>query len=97
VLLEAYAVLTRLPALQRISPALVGEALASLDLPVLELPGSAHVDLVAKLAGGGLGGGATYDGLVAATALHHGLALVSADTRARPVYDLVGVSVESLA
>ena len=96
VLLETYAVLTRLPALQRIAPAVAGEALAALDLPKLELPGSAYADLVADLAAGGLRGGATYDGLVAATALHHGLALVTADSRARPVYDLVGVTVESL-
>lgn len=45
----------------------------------------------------GLRGGALYDALIAATAAHHGLRLLSADRRARPTYGALGVDVTYLA
>jgi predicted nucleic acid-binding protein len=39
-----------------------------------------------------LSGGAAYDGLVAAAALHHDLVLLTGDRRARPTYLALGVA-----
>ncbi len=96
VMIETYSVLTRLPARHRVTPAIAGQALAALRHDVLDLPGAAHRDLVATLSRAGVRGGAVYDALVAATAQHHGLALVTADRRARRVYELVGVDIAPL-
>jgi predicted nucleic acid-binding protein len=70
-MVEAYAVLTRLPSPHRLAPAdawalvktnfVAGAALAT-------LPAAAHVTLLDTLAGAGLGGGRSYDALIAATA-----------------------------
>jgi predicted nucleic acid-binding protein len=68
---ETYAVLTRLPAPHRLAPSdawtlvrtnfVDNAALVTLDAP-------AHVAVLEKLAGAGIGGGRTYDGLIAACA-----------------------------
>ncbi|MEX0427861.1 PIN domain-containing protein [Nocardioides sp. DS6] len=42
----------------------------------------------------GVGGGATYDALIAATAQHHEHRLLTADRRARATYDALGVDYE---
>lgn len=70
---EAYAVLTRLPSPHRLAPAdawrlikvnfVTGATLAA-------LPGAAHIALLDALAASGLGGGRTYDALIAASAAH---------------------------
>jgi predicted nucleic acid-binding protein len=41
-------------------------------------------------------GGAVYDALVAAVAREHGLPLLTADDRARPTYEAMGITVEWL-
>lgn len=92
VLVECYSVLTRLPAPQRWSAAAAAELIAGLRLDALSLPGDLHQPLIAELARHGVRGGATYDGLVAATAKHHDLHLVTRDRRACPTYDAVGVT-----
>ncbi len=92
VLLETYSVLTRLPAPHRIAPADAGAAIDALGTGLLNLPPRAHRALVAALAAGNIRGGATYDALVAATARHHGLTLLTRDRRARATYDLIGVN-----
>jgi predicted nucleic acid-binding protein len=67
-LLEAFAVLTRLPAPHRIAP---GDAWALLEAnfvapaTVVALDGSAHAALLSRLAAAGTGGGRTYDALIA--------------------------------
>lgn len=96
VLVETYSVLTRLPAPHRLSPAIAGQAVAGIGLEVLTLPGAAQIDMLGSLAEEGVRGGATYDGLVAATAKHHGLALVTADRRAQATYATVGVDFQIL-
>lgn len=91
---ETYAVLTRLPGDARVSPA---DAVALIDdnfprlltLP-LDVAGRCH----RELADLGVSGGATYDGLVALAARHHGAVLVTRDARARSTYEAVGVRVE---
>jgi predicted nucleic acid-binding protein len=66
-LVEAYAVLTRLPAPHRLAPA---DAWALLSANFVEpaklvaLAGPAHAVLLARLAAAGTGGGRTYDALI---------------------------------
>jgi predicted nucleic acid-binding protein len=72
-LVEAYAVLTRLPSPHRLAARdawAVLQANFVTDATVATLPGTAHVALLDALAGAGLGGGRTYDSLIAATAAH---------------------------
>lgn len=91
---ETYSVLTRLPAGLRRSPA---DALRLLErnFPASEFLGKAEAARLGRaLAGLGISGGAVYDALVGAAARQHGLPLVSADGRARPVYEALGVDLE---
>lgn len=91
VLVEAYSVLTRLPAPHRIAPAVAERAVTSLALPVVVLSGDQHRDLIASLARASVSGGAVYDGIVAATSREHDLHLLTRDRRARATYDALGV------
>ena len=97
VLFESYSVLTRLPPQQRLAPEIVRDALLStFSGEPLQLA-TQHVRSLIDLVGAnGLGGGATYDALVAASALHAGLRLQSLDGRARLTYATVGVDVDWL-
>jgi predicted nucleic acid-binding protein len=66
-LAEAYAVLTRLPAPHRLSPAdawTLVEANFVDDADVIAMSGDAQVKLLSRLAAGGIGGGRTYDALI---------------------------------
>jgi predicted nucleic acid-binding protein len=93
---EAYSVLTRLPAGLRRSPADALRLLAH-NFPASGFLGEAEAaDLGGELARLGISGGAVYDALVGAAARQHGLPLVSADARARPVYEALGVDVEAV-
>lgn len=91
VLLEAYSVLTRLPAPHRLRPTAAAEVLAGITLPVIGLPPEDVPSLVAGLAQHGVSGGAAYDALVGATALAHDAELLTSDRRARTTYDGLGV------
>ena len=95
--LESYAVLTRLPEPFRAEPVLVAEYLHE-DYPGkrMVLPEPARRDLVARLAGLSIAGGAVYDAMVAATAAHHGYRLLSCDRRATATYERLGVEVTYL-
>jgi predicted nucleic acid-binding protein len=91
---ETYSVLTRLPDGQRRSPA---DALRLLehDFPeTVFLGASESVDLGREVVRIGVSGGAVYDALVGAAARQHGRRLLSADARARPVYEALGVDLE---
>ncbi|MEP6651653.1 MAG: PIN domain-containing protein [Lapillicoccus sp.] len=96
-LLECYSVLTRLPAGHRVAASAAGELLDRLDFRLLECPHDVQRALVRQLAIAGIAGGSVYDGLVAATARHHRLALLSLDRRARTTYEVVGAGFEMLA
>jgi predicted nucleic acid-binding protein len=92
--LETYSVLTRLPEPQRVAPALVAEYLREdYSGKRLSLPGVPRRGLVERLAGLSIAGGAVYDALVGATAMHHGYRLLSCDRRAGQVYMRLGVEV----
>lgn len=90
VLMESYSVLTRLPAPHRFAPADAAAVLA-LTIRTVTLPGDDHQDLVVEMARHGIRGGAAYDALIAATARHHDLELLTRDRRAHATYDVVGV------
>jgi predicted nucleic acid-binding protein len=73
------------------------DALARLGLSLLTLPASRHVGLVSAPGRADLRGGAVYDAVVGATALHHGLALLPVDRRARTTYESIGAACEFVA
>lgn len=92
--LEAYSVLTRLPAPHRARAADVQGYLRK-EFPGawLTLPGEAVSELVDVLVEVGIVGGATYDGLIATAAKAAGATLYTCDRRARSVYERLGVEV----
>ncbi len=91
---ETYSVLTRLPAGLRRSPADALRILAR-NFPASGYLGEAEAaDLGGELARLGISGGAVYDALVGAAARQHRVPLVSADARARPVYEALRVKIE---
>lgn len=72
-LVEAYAVLTRLPSPHRLAPADAWALVKTnfvVDATLATLPATTHVALLDTLAHAGLGGGRSYDALIAATAAH---------------------------
>ena len=88
---ETYSVLTRLPAPLRRTPAATHRLLRA------NFPASRFLDddatslLLDRLAGLGIAGGAVYDALVGAAALHHGLTLATRDDGAAATYRKLGV------
>jgi predicted nucleic acid-binding protein len=92
--LEAYSVLTRLPAPFRVEPSLAAEYLrrryrgARFGLAPDRVP-----TFVQELAAAGIAGGKTYDALIAATAIDAGLELITCDRRAMSVYERMGARV----
>jgi predicted nucleic acid-binding protein len=95
--LETYSVLTRLPEPLRMEPKLVARYLRA-DYPGKRMAPveSEQRELIERFAGLSIAGGATYDGIVAATAVHHGYSLISCDRRAASTYDRLGVDVTYL-
>jgi toxin FitB len=72
VLTEAYAVLTRLPGGLAVAPDAAAAVLASrFGEEPLQLAGAERRTLLSTLAAAGVGGGASYDGLVALEAAAH--------------------------
>jgi predicted nucleic acid-binding protein len=97
VALETYAVLTRLPPPHRAPSAPVVEFLSrNFAAPWVVLSAREHRRLLAMLATAGIRGGATYDALVAATALHAGENLITLDQRALSTYEIVGATAQLL-
>ena len=96
--LETYSVLTRLPAPHRVAADVAAEYL-HLRFPgePLVLPAAELATLVTRLAEAGIAGGAVYDALVAATAAHHGVTVLTLDARAERTYARVGASFKMLA
>jgi predicted nucleic acid-binding protein len=70
-LVEAYAVLTRLPAPHRLAPADAWKLVRANFVEhatVVPLSARGHVAVLSRLASSGLGGGRAYDGVIAASA-----------------------------
>lgn len=95
-LLETYAVLTRLPGDARVAPADAVRLLRERFEPAAVLDSRTARSAPEVLAGAGVAGGATYDGLVALAARSAGLPLATRDRRAQSTYRLFDVSVEML-
>ncbi len=93
---EAVSVLTRLPPPLRRTPATIARMLAERFPESRFLSPELAAELLGRLAGLGIGGGAVYDALVAATAAEHRLPLVSLDRRAANVYRTLDVELELL-
>jgi len=93
---ETFSVLTRRPLPLRMS------AQAAVELLEDNFPHSAYLSpeaskaVLSRLARTGIAGGAVYDALVAATAVEHGLTLVTRDRRALPTYQELGADVRLL-
>jgi predicted nucleic acid-binding protein len=95
--LETYSVLTRLPEPLRMEPKLVARYLREdYSGKRMALGEAGRRGLVEHFARLSIAGGATYDGMVAATAAEHGCSLISCDRRAASTYDRLGVEVTYL-
>src|SRR3954462_15728561 len=90
---ETYSVLTRLPGALRRSPVDVAAVLAHNFPGTVFLDEEAAATLGGELPRLGISGGAVYDALVGRAARRHGLDVVSGDSRARAVYEALGVRV----
>lgn len=99
VAIEAYAVLTRLPAPHRVPAGIVVNFLDRLFPPAKRLVLGADTlqGAPARCREAGIDGGATYDGLVALVALAHEGTLVSRDRRAASMYRALGAPVRLIA
>jgi predicted nucleic acid-binding protein len=98
VLAECYAVLTRLPGGLAVAPETAAAVLTSRfrEAP-LQLGARRRQTLLPTLAAAGVGGGASYDGLVALEAMAHEQVLLTRDARAQETYRRLGVAFRSLA
>jgi predicted nucleic acid-binding protein len=94
---ETYSVLTRMPPPLRLD-ASAAAAIIDARLPStrVALGASGYASSLATLATAHVSGGATYDGLIALTALDHELVLVSRDLRAARTYRALGVQFQLL-
>jgi toxin FitB len=98
VLVEAYAVLTRLPSGLAVPAPIAARTLAGrFDDPPLALAAEERAALAQTLAAVGVAGGATYDGVVALEAKAHGRTLLTLDARARSTYQRMGAAFETIA
>lgn len=93
VLVEAYAVLTRLPSPYRLAADIAADLLSRWfpPLSVLTMPAALQRAVPERLRGVGVAAGATFDGLVGLTAAAHDAELLTRDVRAVRTYDAVGV------
>lgn len=97
VVVEAFSVLTRLPSGLAVAPALAASVIASeFREPALRLDDGERARVLERLAGAGVAGGATYDGLVALEAHAHGRMLLTLDQRAQSTYQRLGVGFEPI-
>lgn len=96
-MLETYSVLTGFPPPHRAPASLVDEWLDGRFSTILTSPSPEEQrEVVRKMAAAGRTGGAIYDALVALTAKMAGAVLVTADGRAAPVYEMIGVEMRHL-
>jgi predicted nucleic acid-binding protein len=97
VAVETYSVLTRLPPPHRLDAATAAELIARrLPCERFTLDADCHAGAPLRLAGARVSGGATYDGLIALTALQHDLEIVSRDGRAERTYRSLGARLRLL-
>jgi toxin FitB len=94
---ETYSVLTRLPPPLRL---MATDAASIIDARLprrrVTLTAEHHAKAMGRLARAGISGGATYDGLIALTALEEDLELLSRDRRATRTYQALDVRFQLL-
>jgi predicted nucleic acid-binding protein len=83
---ETFSILTRLPPPARRSPGAVARLTAHNFPATRFLSDQPAAELLARLGALGIAGGAVYDALVGATAVEHGLTLMTRDRRAVDTY-----------
>jgi predicted nucleic acid-binding protein len=94
---ETYSVLTRVPPPLRLDAGTAARIVgARLPRKVVTLDADRHASAPERLAAAQISGGATYDGLIALTALDHDLVLLSRDHRAARAYSALGVRFQLL-
>lgn len=90
--IETYSVLTRLPSPHRLTREDAARIVdARLPSKYVALGTDVHSRAHIRLAAAGVGGGSTYDGVIALTALEHDLELLTRDSRAVRSYRALGV------
>lgn len=95
--LEAFSVLTRLPAPHRAPAGLVRTFLARhWPAPWLTLDGKQYTELLAQADAATVSGGSVYDALIASAAREHGHGIVSLDQRAARTYQALAARYELL-
>lgn len=95
--LETYSVLTRLPAPHRVDARTATTVLTKrLATNYVTLDASGYATAPSTLAGARISGCATYDGLIALTALEHDLELLTRDKRAERTYRALNVPYQLL-
>lgn len=92
-LIETYAVLTRLPQPYTVPPVQASTALRSYSTNVLTLPGDDVADAIDRFVNARASGGASYDALIAVTAMRHSATLLTRDERAAEIYQRLGTDV----
>lgn len=93
-LVEAYAVLTRLPGDARVAPNDAAELIAQrFGAPIL-LTAESRVNLPRNLADLGIAGGAVYDAVISLAAKQADVTLATRDERARATYERIGARLE---
>lgn len=97
VLTETYSVLTRLPGPLRVAPTDAARLIEA-RCPAMRfaLDADRTAGALVQLAARGIGGGATYDALIALTAQVFELELLSLDRRAARTYGALGADVRML-
>lgn len=93
VLVETYAVLTRLPQPYTVPAVQASAALRSYSAHALALPGDEVADAIDRFVVARASGGASYDALIAVTAEYHGATLLTRDDRAAEIYERLGTDV----
>lgn len=93
---ETYSVLTRMPAPRRLSPEAAARLIGTNFPELLPFDGRRTAPFLDALVEHSITGGAVYDALVAAAALHHERILISTDERAHVTYRAIGVRYELL-
>jgi predicted nucleic acid-binding protein len=90
---EAFSVLTCLGGDRRVPPQPVWDALSqTFPPPWPALDGAEYFHALERIVESHVAGGAAYDAIIAITAANIGAVLVSADRRAAPTYERLGVS-----
>ncbi len=92
-LVETYAVLTRLPQPYTVPSVQANAAIRSYNARTLALPGDEVADALDRFVAARASGGASYDALIAVTAVRFGATLLTRDERAVAVYERVGADV----